>query len=307
MATRDPGSALRRLARRLLLCLALLSPAAALAQEALAAPVEEGELPSPEPAAAPDKFLFWSDTSISALPWGTGFAVDPEDQTTFTLEHAHGSKIGDFFGFVDFNHFHDAPPGVSDDTWYMELGPRLSLGKLSGEPISYAFFDKSLFEIKDVLLAFQYERGEDSDVAEAVLMGIGFDLDVRKMGLLGRLGKFNFVQLNFYARSELTKGVENGFHDMQITASASYPFKMGQTDWLLDGFFDWVLGIGDEDWSYHLNPQLTVDLGKVMTGEPGKFYAGIEVDWWWNKYQIPDSPAFDTDQSAVSLLFKYHF
>ena len=48
-----------------------------------------------------------------------------------------------------------------------------------------------------------------------------------------------------------------------------------------------------------------MDLGDLWS-KPGKLYAGLEFDLWWNKYQIPDSSAFDTNQAAVSLLVKYH-
>lgn len=286
---------------KLILALALLAAAASAgAQEAPAEP------PAPAEAQAPDKYFLWTDTSVSLLPYGDGFAVDPEEQSTFTLEHAHASKIGDMFMFVDFNKFHGAPSGSDDTTWYGEIGPRLSFGKMLGKDLSHTFFRKSLFEFKDVLLAMQYERGEDADVAEAFLLGLGFDLDVREAGVLGGLGKFNYVQLNLYGRNEMTEGTRNGFQDMQVTMVASYPFKLGRTDWLLDGFFDWVTGFGSEDWSYHLNPQLTMDVG-ALHGAPKKFYMGIEVDLWWNKYQIPDSSAFDTNQQAVSFLLKYHF
>jgi nucleoside-specific outer membrane channel protein Tsx len=66
-----------------------------------------------------------------------------------------------------------------------------------------------------------------------------------------------------------------------------------------------VLGFGSEDWSYHLNTQLKLDIGNFR-GKPGRFYAGVEVDLWWNKYQIPDSASFETDQAAWSVLVKYH-
>ena len=281
-----------------------------LACSAMTAFAQETSAPAPSPTPpqqAADKFFFWTDTSVSVLPYGNGFAVDPKEQSTLTLEHAHESKIGDLFMFVDFTHMHGAPAGVDRDTWYGEFGPRLSFGKLAGKDLSHTFFDKSLFEIKDVLLALQYERGEDPDVAEAALVGLGLNLDVREAGLLGGLGKFNYVQLNFYGRAELTQGTEHGFRDMQITMVASYPFAVGNSHWLLDGYYDWVLGIGDEQWSYHLNPQLTVDLGELMFAVPKKFYAGVEVDLWWNKYQIPNSSGFDTNQQAASLLFKVHF
>ena len=249
-------------------------------------------------------FFFWTDTSISLLPYGGGFEVDPPDQSTFTIEHAHESKIGDLFMFVDFTHFHNTDG--DDTTWYGEIGPRLSIGKLFNKDLSFTFFDSSLFEFKDVLLALQYERGEDPDVAEAALIGIGFNLDVREAGILGGLNKFNYVQLNIYGRAELTEGTENGINDMQVTMIASYPFTVGNSKFLIDGYFDWVLGLGEEDWSFHFNPQITMDVG-ANWDFPNQFFAGVELDFWWNKYQIPDSSAFDTDQTAVSLLLKYHF
>ncbi len=278
-----------------------LATGQALAQEDSQTP------PPPPPTEQPDRFFLWTDTSVSVLPYGYGFEVDPREQSTLTIEHAHASKIGDFFGFVDLTQFHGAPNADDSDTWYGEIGPRLSFGKMLGKDLSHTFFKKSLFEFKDVLLAFQYERGDDPDVAEAALVGIGFDLDVREAGLLGGLGKFNYVQLNFYGRAEMTEGTRDGFRDMQVTMVASHAFKIGNSDWLVDGYFDWVLGIGSEEWSYHLNPQVTMDLGSAMWGEPRKLYGGIEIDLWWNKYQIPNSAAFDTNQAAVSLLLKYHF
>ena len=256
---------------------------------------------------APDPgFFLWTDTSLSLLPYGVGFEVDPSEQSTITIEHAHESKIGDMFIFVDFTKFQGNDKADGNDTiWYGEIAPRLSFGKIFDENLSYTFFSKSMFEIKDILLAGQWERGEDPDYAEAALVGIGFDLDVREAGVLGGLGKFNYVQLNLYARDELADSARDGFHDMQVTMVASYPFTIGKSQFLIDGYFDWVLGLGDEDWSYHLNPQITMDVG-AKWDSPGKLYAGIELDFWWNKYQIPDSSDFDTDQKAVSLLIKYH-
>lgn len=255
------------------------------------------------PAPADNSFFLWTDSSISLLPYGDGFAVDPQEQSTLTFEHAHESKIGDFFMFVDFNRFHG---NTDDDTnWYTEIGPRFSFGKMLGKDLSRTLFKRSLFEIRDVLLAMQYERGQDSDAAEALLVGVGFDLDVRELGLLGALDKFNYVQLNLYGRADLTPAGESGISDMQITMAASYSFEIGKRQFLLDGYFDWVLGLGEKDWSYHLNPQLTMDLGAVWE-QPGKLFAGVEIDLWWNKYQLTNTPSFDTNQAAISLLVKYH-
>jgi nucleoside-specific outer membrane channel protein Tsx len=86
---------------------------------------------------------------------------------------------------------------------------------------------------------------------------------------------------------------------------AGYPFEIAMSRFLIDGYFDWVLGIGDEVSSFHLNPQVKLDIGNYW-GKPEKFYAGVELDFWWNKYQIEDSCALDTHQQAISLLVKYH-
>ena len=285
-------------------CVKLLSaPVIAAALIAIIAPAPVPAQESEETGAEDSGFFLWTDTSLSLLPYGDGYVVDPAQQSTLTFEHAHASNIGDLFMFVDFTRYYGQ--NTDDSNWYGEFGPRFSFGKLFGKDLSRTLFKRSLFEIKDILLATQYERGQDADAAEAVLLGIGFDLDVRDIGILGALNKFNYVQLNLYGRADLTPTGESGFSDMQITMAASYPFSIGKSQFLLDGYFDWALGLGDRDWTYHLNPQLTMDLG-AQWDEPRKLYVGLEIDLWWNKYQITNSPSFDTNQAAVSLLVKYH-
>ena len=213
-------------------------------------------------AAAPAPFFFWSDNSLTLLPYGWGFVVDPEEQSTFTYEHAHASKIGDLFMFVDFIKFHGTPNGADDSTWYGEISPRLSLGKVFDAELAYG-------PVKDVLIAGTYERGEDADVAEAALVGVGFDLDLSKAG-------FKYTQLNVYGRSEMTTGAKDGFRDVQVTVAAARPFTVGKARFLADGYFDWVLGLGDEGWNYHLNPQVSLDLG-TLWGQPDKLFAGVEL------------------------------
>jgi nucleoside-specific outer membrane channel protein Tsx len=257
-----------------------------------AANAQDAAQAAPQAAPAePKPFFNWSDNSLTLLPYGWGFEVDPGEQSTVTYEHVHDSKIGDLFLFVDAIKFHGAPNGADDSTWYGEISPRLSLGKTLGRDLSFSLF-------KDVLVAGTYERGEDADVAEAALVGVGFDLDVGESG-------FRYAQLNVFGRSEMTEGTKDGFRDVQVTVVAARPFAIGNAQFLADGYFDWVLGLGSETWSYHLNPQVSVDLGNVW-GRPNKLFAGVELDFWWNKYQIPDSPDFDTDQAAVSLMVKYH-
>ena len=259
---------------------------------AWAAPAEspEAAAPAAQPASSTPYFL-WTDNSLTLLPYGWGFEVDPAEQSTLTFEHAHASRLGDLFLFVDFVRFHGTPSGADDSTWYGEISPRLSLGKVFDAELAFG-------PIKDVLVAGTYERGEDADVAEAVLVCVGFDLDVGQTG-------FRYAQVNIYGRNELTEYARDGFRDVQVTMVAARPFAIGKARFLADGYFDWVLGLGSETWNYHLNPQVSLDVGNLW-GTPDKLFAGVELDFWWNKYQIPNTAAFDTNQTAISLMVKYH-
>ena len=285
-----------------------------LGMTALASATDDS-LPSPAPVPVfdhvgdemgePASFLFWMDNSLKLTPYGWGYAIDPSEQSNLTFEHAHESQIGDLYLFVDVAYLHGMNGG-DDEAVYGEFSPRLSLGKLLDKDLSFALFGKSLFEFKDAFLAGQYERGEDADLAEAILLGVGFNLDVRKAGLLGPLAKFRFIQLNIYGRSELTTSAPKGFKDMQVTLVAAYPITLGKAHFLVDGFFDWVLGLGSEESSFHINPLLSLDVGNFWA-KPDKLRAGVGFDLWWNKYQIPDSAELDTNQSAVTFFVKWHF
>jgi nucleoside-specific outer membrane channel protein Tsx len=59
--------------------------------------------------------------------------------------------------------------------------------------------------------------------------------------------------------------------------------------------------------SLHFNPQIKYDVGKALGQRQKQFYAGIEWDYWSNKYGIEDTSGFETDQNALSLLLKVHF
>ncbi len=113
--------------------------------------------------------------------------------STFTIPGSATSPCSTSSSFT-------APRMGPMSTWYGEISPRLSLGKVLSKLSSKPF--------KDVLIAATYERGEDADVAEAALAGVGFDLEVGKSGL-------RYLQLNVYGRSELTEGMRNGFRDVQ--------------------------------------------------------------------------------------------
>jgi nucleoside-specific outer membrane channel protein Tsx len=238
--------------------------------------------------------LQWQDNSLTYLN-GIDFKVDPPRQQTLTFEHASGWSFGDLFIFVDGIKYNtEATNGAGDGhTFYGEISPRLSLGKLSGSDLSFG-------PIKDVLLAATYEFGEDD--VDSYLLGPAIDLKVPG---------FDFFQLNTYYRE--TDGKRDGSGVWQITPAWSYTLAVGDSDLVIDGFMDWVV---DNDDSYHanlhFNPQIKYDLAKGM-GWGKRFYVGVEYDYWSDKYGIDDDGYVGdeilggTDQSAISLLLKGHF
>ena len=236
--------------------------------------------------------LQWQGNSITYL-YGKDFTVNPEIQQTFTFEHADGWKYGYNFIFIDkifYNGKKDS--GNGPNTYYGEISPRLSFGKIFDQKLAFG-------PVKDVLLAMTYEFGEGD--TEAYLIGPGFDLDIPG---------FDYFQLNFYQRT--TDGDRAGDNVWQITPAWSYTIPVGSSDILIDGFMDWVVDNdenrrGTYQANLHFNPQIKYDLGKALKMGDKQLYVGIEYDYWKNKYGIKDSDAFDTDQNTASLLVKVQF
>lgn len=236
--------------------------------------------------------LQWQGNSITYL-YGKDFTVNPEIQQTFTFEHADGWKYGDNFIFIDkifYNGKKDS--GNGPNTYYGEISPRLSFGKIFDQKLAFG-------PVKDILLAMTYEFGEGD--TEAYLIGPGFDLDIPG---------FDYFQLNFYQRT--TDGDRAGDNVWQITPAWSYTIPVGSSDILIDGFMDWVVDNdenrrGTYQANLHFNPQIKYDLGKALKMGDKQLYVGIEYDYWKNKYGIKDSDAFDTDQNTASLLVKVQF
>ena len=233
--------------------------------------------------------LLWQDNSFTYL-YGKDFEVDPAIQQAITFEHVSGWSMGDLFLFVDSIHYNGARDAAGNtSTWYGEIAPRLSLGKLSGRQLTFG-------PITDVLLAGTYERGR-GDI-EHYLLGPGFDLSVPG---------FDYLQLNtYYRHSDTPDGVRGSW---QITPVWGITVPVGKSDILIDGYIDWIVdndGDGKQA-NLHFNPQVKYDLGKAVGWKAKKLYTGIEYSYWKNKYGIKNSRAFDTNQNVTNLLVKVHF
>ncbi len=235
--------------------------------------------------------LQWQNNSLTYL-YGKDFKINPSIQQTVTFEHADAWKYGDNFLFIDKIFYNGKPDAyVGNNTYYGEFSPRLSFGKIFDQKLEFG-------PIKDVLLAMTYETGE-GDV-NSYLIGPGFDLAIPG---------FDYFQLNFYNRH--TDDKRPGNNIWQITPVWSYTIPVGSSSVLIDGYMDWVVdndknSQGTYHANLHFNPQIKYDLGKALHWGEKQLYVGVEYDYWKNKYAIEDTKDFTTNQSATSLLVKYH-
>jgi len=218
----------------------------------------------------------WQSNQIFLLH-GTGYEVNPDKQSTLTLEHASGWSIGDVFAFVDFNKYHKKD---SENDYYGELSPRLSFNKIANRDINVG-------PISDILLASTIEFGE-GDV-DSLLLGIGVDL---------KLPGFNFFNLNFYRR--FINSDRDG-ETIQITPAWSVNFSKNLS---FEGYIDWNINSDDTyEQNFHFNPRLKYNLPVFSD----MIAVGFEYSYWKNKYGIKNSSAFKTDQEAISLFLSLNF
>jgi nucleoside-specific outer membrane channel protein Tsx len=225
----------------------------------------------------------WQSTNFQYI-WGAGFrnptfgangpvqdvnghvaSTKDSNRSTITVEHADAWKYGDNFFFFDITNGEFTRRGTDKKTSiYGELSPRLSLGKISGQDLSYLF-------VKDLLLAGTLEvDGGAGGGFHNYLYGLGFSLN---------LPKFNFADLNVYVRNDTNQsGVT-----YQITPVWQVPFTVGKADFVFEGFSDIAGPEGDLSFNIDFQPRLLLDLGKVWD-KPGNLYFGTELMIWHNKF-----------------------
>ena len=224
----------------------------------------------------------WNSENVALLT-GDNYTVDDPRQTTMTVEHASAWAWGDLFGFADITRYHDSDRGTSI---YSEITPRVSMSWLTDSRWSTGI-------VKDVLIATTVEMG--SGPVENLLLGPGLSLDV---------AGFDFLNLNIQYRIP-HQGQSQGW--MLGTAWAWRTAALGST-FVFDGYADWIVtDRGGSNSNLHFSPQLKFDLGPWLGISPEHWYAGIEYDYWSNKYGIPDSDVFETNQNTLSAMVQLKF
>ena len=234
----------------------------------------------------------WSSNDVCLL-YGTqnqGIVYNPvtdslegvdRDMTILTFDHASAWKYGDNFFFFDITQPFDNGTAV-----YGEWHPRLSFGKMTGSDLSFAF-------VKDVLVATEINVSDGG--GRVFLYGAGFDLDIPH---------FSFFSLNVYIRDDKSFAEETTY---QISPAWNIPFNLGGARFEFGGFLDYSGSLGEEgaigsrESQLITQPQLLLDIGN-FSGKPRNVYAGIEFQYWKNKYGIKD-----IDEAYVQFMGKWVF
>jgi nucleoside-specific outer membrane channel protein Tsx len=218
----------------------------------------------------------WTDTEIQALS-GRGFHEPFNDKSvtknTITLQNASGFDWGSSFAFVDYLKSDAADHNA--DEFYGEAYLYPSLSKLTAT-------DLKIGVLKDVSLTLGVNVGEKSTGAnpQVLLTGLTFNLDIPP---------FSFFDLgiNAYIDRSQFKGQPATCRGdgVQITPAWQLPFHIGRLAMTFEGFIDYTSGYGGCVAHTLAQPQIRVDIGDLF-GTPKKLYAGIEYQYWHNKFGI---------------------
>ncbi|WP_163933470.1 DUF5020 family protein [Paraferrimonas sp. SM1919] len=220
--------------------------------------------------------ILWSNVALSYLN-GDGYkqAFGPAAGTetkadVFTLEHAGAYNWGKSFFFMD--RFIDNNNVIGNQT-YTEVGLDFSLSNLFNTKLENAV-------IKDAYLVTQWENANPVNT-DNLLAGVGVRWNVDWA---------TFIDTNVYYRIQDKNGIGTE-NNMQLTTAWSIPFSVASTKWTFDGFFDYATAhknnFGDVEATFHTQPQIKLDLGDLW-GTSNKYYVGMEVDIWRNKYGQKD-------------------
>lgn len=218
----------------------------------------------------------WSDTEIQALS-GSGFH-EPFNarsvaKNTITLQNASGFDWGSSYAFVDYLKSDAADRNA--DEFYGEVYAYPSLSRLTGSDLKAGL-------LKDVSLTFGVNTGEKSTGANprVLLAGLTFNLD---------LPQFSFfdIGVNAYLDRSQFKGQAATCQGdgVQITPAWQLPFHLSGLSMSFEGFVDYTSAYGGCVAHTLSQPQLRVDIGDLF-GTPKKLYAGIEYQYWQNKFGI---------------------
>lgn len=230
----------------------------------------------------------WTSTEIQYLHgsnYQQPFNPNAIEQSIITVTHSDGWKFGRNFFFMDTLFTENGQP--SQTNVYGEAYSSLSLGKILGEDLSFGIF-------KDVNATVGVNGGERLDNSKSgvriVLYGATIDFN---------LPFFAFFKVDILNHVPLEPTMQGA--SVQITPVWNLPFSIANTKWNFEGFLDFIGSKNNASYNVLTQPQLRLDVGDLW-GKSGHFYAGIEYQYWHNKYGIK---GLNENVPQVLLVWKF--
>ncbi len=225
----------------------------------------------------------WSNTDIQLLygeDYNFGSAPNGKaDIRTITLEHASGWKYGDNYFFFDLT---EETNGTEDTAVYGEYYTRLNLNKILARPIPVENF------YQGTSIGLGINHGEDFQVS---LYGLSTNWNIPGL---------NYFQMDFYAYDDMKGSLRTTY---QITPAWDADFNLGATRWVFHGFADFIGSRGAGTVRQTLvQPQLLLDIGKLLFAEQDRLLAGVEYHYWKNKFGVDGA-----DDDVVQGMIKWNF
>lgn len=195
------------------------------------------------------------------------------------VENASGFSLGRSYFFLLMSKA-DGADNHSGDL-YSEGQATFSLSKLTGRKLAAGPFT-------DIGITAGYNLGARNSAfgpnARVALLGPTLDLAVPG---------FNYLNVDVLAYRD--DGRYNGFGSgnlcgrpattYQVTPTWQTTFALGRAKFVLDGYADFIGAHGTCPLQVLTEPQLRVDVGNFW-GVPDKIYAGLEIQYWRNKFGV---------------------
>ncbi len=237
----------------------------------------------------------WSTTEVH-FQYGhleNPFSDANQDTFILTWQNALGWKYGESFFFADFieDVEHD---GFNHTDIYSEWHLSLSLGKILKK-------DLQIGPIKDFSLLGGINGGVDAKIIK-FLPGLRTSWD---------LPGFAFLNTDLTAYIDAGRGVSNGgapkeSDSFMFNINWAYPFNIGALAFSIEGHAEYIHCRTDEfggrvrSW-FLTQPQLRLDLGKLLGEKADRLFAGMEYQFWHHKLGTKN------DESVPQFLLVWRF
>ncbi|NCO69099.1 MAG: DUF5020 domain-containing protein [Acidobacteria bacterium] len=199
----------------------------------------------------------WGVTGVQLLH-GRDFKLGADERDILTFEHASGWQLGSNFFFFDVT-----SPFAGDTDIYGEWYSRLSWNKLGLRR-----------EGSGVL--------QDVSFAASINAGQGFRAYLAGVTLHLRIPGFTFADVDVMAYDDRSDGDVTYI----VTPAWDVPFKIAAAACRFRGFADLIGAEGVRSQQLLTQPQVLVDLGSLAGGARDRFFAGVEYQYWHNKYGV---------------------